>query len=90
MMNDTGMARRCTGACTAVWLPATAAAGSAANPALSPTTVVSGAAGAQLAYHGHLLYRYSKDSAPGELNGDRVADKWGVWAAATPDLPNRP
>jgi predicted lipoprotein with Yx(FWY)xxD motif len=90
MMNDMGVTRRCTGTCTAVWLPATAASGTAANPALSPTTVVSGPDGPQLAYHGHLLYRYSKDTAPGQLNGDRIADTWGVWAAATADLPSRP
>ena len=91
LTNERASAPICTGTCAAAWPPALAgsagAAGVAVDPALSPMAVVTDANGAQLSYHGHLLYRYSKDTAPGQVNGDRVTDTWGTWAVATPDLP---
>ncbi|HEV2284230.1 MAG TPA: hypothetical protein VGX75_17730 [bacterium] len=39
--------------------------------------------GQQLSYNGHSLYRYAKDTAPGQTNGEGVAGKWFV---AAPDL----
>jgi predicted lipoprotein with Yx(FWY)xxD motif len=91
LTNEIQAAPICTRTCATVWPPALAGAAGpaalAANPALSPMVVVTDANGTQLSYHGHLLYRYSKDTAPGQLNGDRVRDSWGTWAVATPDLP---
>lgn len=94
LTNERGAAPICTGTCTSIWPPALAGAAGPAmdmvNPALSPMVVVTDANGAQMTYHGHLLYRYSKDTAPGQINGDRVVDQWGTWAVATPDLPFYP
>jgi predicted lipoprotein with Yx(FWY)xxD motif len=95
LTNETGLAPICTGPCASVWPPTIAPAGAGAaqvsgDPALSPMTVATDANGTQIAYHGHLLYRYTKDTAAGQMNGDRVTDSWGTWAVATPDLPYRP
>jgi hypothetical protein len=39
--------------------------------------------GAQVAYQGHLLYTYAKDTAPGQTTGQNVGK---VWFVATTDL----
>lgn len=90
LKNEYSTATMCTGTCASVWPPALASAGAMADPALSPVVVINNVNGAQIAYHGHLLYRFSKDTGPGQLNGDGVVDSWGQWAAATPDLYYQP
>lgn len=90
LKSESSTATRCTGTCASVWPPALASAGSMADPALSPVVVINNVNGPQIAYHGHLLYRFSKDVAPAQLNGDGAVDTWGSWAAATPDLYYQP
>jgi predicted lipoprotein with Yx(FWY)xxD motif len=90
LKNEYSTATMCTGTCASVWPPALAPAVAMVDPALSPVAVINNVNGPQIAYHGHLLYRFSKDTAPAQLNGDGVVDTWGQWAAATPDLYYQP
>jgi predicted lipoprotein with Yx(FWY)xxD motif len=86
LKNEWSPMTRCTGTCATVWPPAVAPAGASFDPALTPLMVVNTANGPQLAYHGHLLYRYSKDTAPGMVSGDGVVDMWGAWGAVMPGI----
>jgi len=82
---DTATSVACTGGCAAVWPPLVSSTGTpASDPALPGTlTIVSGANGNQVAYNGHPLYTYSKDSGAGDAYGQGIG---GKWFAATPDL----
>jgi predicted lipoprotein with Yx(FWY)xxD motif len=76
----------CTGTCAGVWPPLIFNATGAPTSATSlPGTlnVVTGANGAQVEYNGHPLYTYSKDTAPGQTNGEGLFGKWFV---CTPTL----
>lgn len=72
----------CSGGCASIWPPLTGtpAAGSGVTGML---TMVMGANGTQVSYNGHPLYEYSKDTAPGQANGEGIMNKWH---AATPAL----
>ena len=41
---------------------------------------VKAAGGLQVTYGGKPLYFFFKDKAPGQVNGNKVKDKWGVWS----------
>ena len=85
---DTGTASTCTGACAQVW-PALLASG--------PTPAVTGAAQAslvgtspradgtvQVTYHGHPLYYFAGDKAPGDVTGQGIHNFGGGWYVVTP------
>jgi predicted lipoprotein with Yx(FWY)xxD motif len=76
----------CTGTCAGVWPPLLfSATGSPTSATSLPGTlsVVTDASGMQVEYNGHPLYTYSKDTAPGQTNGEGLFGKWFV---ATPML----
>ena len=85
--NDKTNASTCTDACAAVW-PAVPA------PATPPTSLpgVTGALGMttrsdgghQLTVAGHPVYTFSRDSAPGQTNGQGVNLNGGVWTVVSP------
>jgi predicted lipoprotein with Yx(FWY)xxD motif len=81
---DSATVSRCAGACARLW-PAFMEPGVWATPPnlLGRLDVVEDIHGHQVSYNGHLLYRYAKDTAPGQTGGEGVAGKWFV---ATPDL----
>jgi predicted lipoprotein with Yx(FWY)xxD motif len=84
--SDTATKAACTGACTGIWPPLSfAGTGSPTSASsLSGTlSVVTDANGNQVEYNGHPLYTYSKDTAPGQTNGEGFKGKWFV---ATPTL----
>lgn len=89
LKNETSLQTMCAGRCTTVWPPALASGAATYDPAISPVVVVNNVNGPQFAYHGHLLYRFFKDTAPGQVNGDGIVDEWGSWAVATPGLYRR-
>jgi predicted lipoprotein with Yx(FWY)xxD motif len=70
---DSGTTSACTGGCAKAW------------PALSATSTVTGSTGidagklgsahGQVTYNGHLLYYFSGDAAPGDMNGVSI-DGW--------------
>ncbi len=83
--NDQSGSSSCTGTCAQIWPPLTVSQG--ATPMAS-----SGASGTlatiqrpdgttQVTYNGMPLYNYSKDSKPGDTNGQGVG---GVWFVAKP------
>ena len=86
LRNETSTMTKCTGRCATIWPPMLAPAGVSFDPAITPLTVLNNVNGPQLAYHGHLLYRFSRDTAPGQINGDGVVDTFGSWAAVMPGV----
>jgi predicted lipoprotein with Yx(FWY)xxD motif len=83
--HDTATTPACFGGCAGTWPPLLLPSGTpTSSSSLTGTlAVVADANGNQVAYNGHLLYRYSVDTAPGQLNGD---GKGGIWFAATEDV----
>ena len=83
---DTATTSNCTGTCASNWPPLVfTSSGSPASANALPGTlsVVTDANGQQVEYNGHLLYKYSGDTAPGQTNGEGIK---GVWFVATTTL----
>lgn len=73
---DHGMTTACTGGCVTEWPAATATKASAGKGVeAAKLTTASGEAANQLAYNGHLLYRFAGDKAAGDTNGIGIP-KW--------------
>lgn len=85
--NDYANLVACTGNCAAIWPPVLAVLGDpVADKGVTLTgklSTVLGGDGRQVEYNGHPLYTYTKDTAPGQTNGQGVAGRWGV---ATADM----
>ncbi len=80
---DQGTTSACTGGCVSVWPPLVAAGtptGAAGVDAASLATA-DGAEPNQVTYHGHLLYFFSGDAQPGDMNGTSIPS----WFAVAPD-----
>ena len=85
-MPDTATIAACTGTCAGIWPPLlSTGTGSptSATPLSGTLSVVMDTNGQQIEYNGHPLYMYSKDTAPGQTNGEGLFGKWFV---ATPTL----
>ncbi len=83
---ETATTSTCTGACASNWPPLVfTSSGSPASANALPGTlsVVTDANGQQVEYNGHLLYRFSGDTVPGQTNGEGIK---GVWFVATTTL----
>jgi predicted lipoprotein with Yx(FWY)xxD motif len=85
---DTPTTSKCTGTCASFWPPVLYPSGQPTSAgSLSGTlAAVSDANGRQVQYNGHFLYRYSRDTAPGQATGNGINLNGGVWFAATPTL----
>lgn len=84
---DTTTAPKCTGACLTNWPPLLSNGNPSSMVPLSGTlTVVMNANGDQVAYNGHLLYRFAGDKAKGDAKGEGLQAFGGVWKVATPSL----
>src|SRR5438874_12190052 len=84
---DTATTSACTGSCASNWPPFVfSGSGSpvSANALPGTLSVVTDAHGQQVEYNGHLLYRFSGDTAPGQTHGEGIK---GVWFVATTTLP---
>lgn len=76
---DTSTTVACTGSCAQTWPPLMATSNSVMGTGLSGSlTVVNGANGAQVAYNGHPLYRFSSDKVQSDANGEGIGGKWFV------------
>jgi predicted lipoprotein with Yx(FWY)xxD motif len=83
---DTATKAACTGTCTGIWSPQLftgTGLPTSASHLSGRLSVVIDANGKQVEYNGHPLYTYSKDTAPGQTNGEGFNGKWFV---ATPTL----
>ena len=83
---DTATKVACSGTCAGVWHPLLATGSgtvTSATPLSGKLSVVTTANGKQVEYNGHPLYTYSKDTAPGQTNGEGFKGKWFV---AMPNL----
>jgi len=72
----------CTASCATTWPPATTTSASPGKPsglAGELTTITRDDGTKQLTLDGHPLYRFAKDTAAGQTNGDGVG---GIWHAA--------
>ncbi len=84
---DTTEAPKCTGACITQWPPLLSKGNPTSMVPLSGAlTVAMNANGDQVAYNGHLLYRFAGDSVKGDANGEGIQAFGGVWKVATPAL----
>jgi predicted lipoprotein with Yx(FWY)xxD motif len=74
----------CTGTCAASWPPVLLATGTPTGSASVTGTlaVFAGPNGSQVLYNGHPLYRWVKDTAPGQATGQGI----GGFVVATPDV----
>lgn len=79
---DKGLKTACTGPCVSTWPPATTARPTAGSGLDGAKLIsVAGAAPDQVAYNGHLLYRYAGDAAKGDANGTSIPQ----WYAVSPE-----
>lgn len=87
---DNATTSTCQNACATEWPPLLAQNGTpkAMDPSMddSAITVIQRNDGTQqVAYDGHPLYHYSKDTAAGQLNGAGKDDEFGHWSLLTPE-----
>jgi predicted lipoprotein with Yx(FWY)xxD motif len=84
---DIATAPKCTGGCLTQWPPVLSNGAPSSMVPLSGTlTLAMNANGDQVAYNGHLLYRYAGDNAKGDAKGEGVQAFGGMWKVATPSL----
>lgn len=84
---DKGTTSSCTGGCVAVWPPATTSGAPVAGPGVTAgllgTTTRPGG-GREVTYNAHPLYRYSGDSAAGDVTGEGITSFGGTWYVLSP------
>jgi len=85
---DNATTSTCHDACATEWPPLLAQNGTpkAMDPSIDDgsITVIQRKDGTQqVAYDGHPLYHYSKDTAAGQLNGAGKSDEFGNWSLLT-------
>lgn len=79
---DTATKTACTGKCAVTWPPLLAKQVGEMNfGQIGSLSAVQDTNGIQVQANSHFLYTFSKDTAPGQANGQGVAGKWFV---ATP------
>ena len=84
---DTTTAPKCNGGCLTNWPPLLSNGNPSSMVPLTGTLiVVMNANGDQVAYNGHLLYRFAGDKAKGDAKGEGLQAFGGVWKVATPSL----
>jgi predicted lipoprotein with Yx(FWY)xxD motif len=82
---DHGTTTACTGSCVDAWPPVTATSPVAGQGVdASQLSTADGAAPNQVVYHGHLLYRFAGDHAPGDVNGTSVPQWYPVSPSGAP------
>lgn len=77
---DQGTTTACTGACVSTWPPLVADGKPTAGAGVhgSELSTADGAAPNQVTYHGHLLYYFSGDTAPGDMKGTSIPSWYAV------------
>src|SRR5205085_1787757 len=83
---DSATQPTCSSSCAQLWHPLLFTGSgepSSATPLAGKLSVQMDANGAQVEYNGHPLYTFSKDTAPGQANGEGL---FGMWFVVTPNL----
>jgi len=86
-LTNAGKPVACTGQCATFWPPLLLASGSTTPTGaygVNGLSVVSMNGGMQVTIHGDPLYRFSKDKAPGDTNGEGIQSFGGIWHVAHP------
>jgi predicted lipoprotein with Yx(FWY)xxD motif len=80
---DEGTTTACTGGCAAVWPPLVADGTPVAGDGVDEDqlSTATGIEANQVTYHGHLLYYFATDTAPGDIAGTAIPS----WFAVSPD-----
>lgn len=87
LSSDKGSMSACTGACARAWPPLLSAKPTAATSLPGKVTMLRTGNGTQVAYNGHLLYRFSGDTKPGQVMGDdQKGPSGGEWYVAVPTM----
>lgn len=83
---DTGTTSTCTGDCAVNWPPLLASGtptlGSGADASMIGTSMRADGK-SQVTYNGHPLYRFQKDTKPGDTNGEGLNAFGGSWFAVS-------
>jgi predicted lipoprotein with Yx(FWY)xxD motif len=77
----------CSGMCATFWPPLQTGGKPTAGPGAMASlvgTIKRSDGTSQVIYNGHPLYRFAKDTKPGEINGEGVTAFGGSWFAVTP------
>jgi predicted lipoprotein with Yx(FWY)xxD motif len=83
---DSGGKSACNSACATAWPPLRATGKPVAGPGLTASklgTTTRSDGGAQVAYNGHPLYRYSGDTKVGQTNGQGLTAFGAPWFAVS-------
>jgi predicted lipoprotein with Yx(FWY)xxD motif len=82
---DHGTTSACSGACASAWPPVIGMPKAAAGVTLTGTlgTITRSDGSKQATYNGHPLYTFKADSAPGQVNGNKVTGFGAEWYAIT-------
>jgi len=86
-LTNAGKPVACTGQCATFWPPLLLASGSTTPTGASGVnglSVVSMNGGMQVTVNGVPLYRFSRDKAPGDTNGEGIQSFGGIWHVAHP------
>ena len=87
LSSDAPNSSTCVGSCAIVWPPLDSSgkltAGAGVNPKFLSSFQRSGGAH-QVAYHGHALYTYERDTGPGMTTGEGVETYGGIWWVVSP------
>jgi predicted lipoprotein with Yx(FWY)xxD motif len=84
---DSGTTSACSGACATAWPPLRASGKptvSGAAKASQVATTTSSDGEPQVTFDGHPLYRFVKDTKPGDTNGEGLTAFGGSWFAISP------
>ena len=83
---DQGTTTACTGGCASTWPPLVADGTPTGGDGIDSTAlaVADGIEPNQVTYHGHLLYHFSGDQAPGDANGVGIPSWYLVGADGAP------
>jgi predicted lipoprotein with Yx(FWY)xxD motif len=74
--HDTATKVTCTGGCASLWPPLTLPNGAKATGLKGLGTVKDPNGTRQVTYHGYPLYRYTGDTAPGQVHGQGLDGAW--------------
>jgi predicted lipoprotein with Yx(FWY)xxD motif len=79
-LTNGGKAVACTGTCASFWPPLTTTSAKVnAAAGITGIATTKDANGTQVTHDGLPLYRFSKDTAPGDANGEGIKNFGGVW-----------